>query len=77
MKKGIFLDRAPPKGANLTSDAESGHLRGDDSSDSSVPATQRAVSSRRDDIAQQKEETRRHGDRYLDKERQKATRVKE
>ena len=38
--------------------------------ESSVSATQRAVSSRRDCIAQQQERTRRHGNPCFDKERQ-------
>ena len=34
MKKAIFLDRAPFNSANPSPDAESGHFRSDDSSDS-------------------------------------------
>ena len=64
-------------GACPTSDAEPGYIRGDDSSDSSVPATQRTVSGRCDSDTQQQERTRWHGDRCLDEERQRHKQGKE
>ena len=67
MKKAIFLDK-DFNSANPTSDAKSGHLRSDDSSDSSVYATQCTVSSRCDRTTQQQERVRRHGNQCLDKE---------
>ena len=44
MKKALFLHKAPLSVRVPLPDAEPGDLRSDDSSDSSVPASQRTVS---------------------------------
>ena len=64
-------------GTSPTSDGKLGYFRGDDGSDSSIPATQRTVSGRCDSDTEQQKETRWNGDRCLDEEGQRQKQGKE